>query len=78
MGLSAPFGSGCDSIILYPRMERMGTDISVRGILPTDILELVVPFERALKMERNVPGSFLEQDDWLEVADLHCEGRSCV
>jgi hypothetical protein len=76
-GVIAPFGSGCDGIILYPRIERMGrkrgivalTDISVRSILPAGILGFAVPFERALKMEENVPGSFLEREDWLEVSN---------
>ncbi len=76
-GVIAPFGSGCDGIILYPRLERTGeqrgivalTDISVRGILPADILGFAVPFERALEMEKNVPGSFLERGDWLEVSN---------
>lgn len=76
-GVIAPFGSGCDSIIFYPRLERMGrkrgiialTDISVRSILPKDILGFAVPFERALEMEENVPGSFLEREDWLEVCE---------
>ena len=75
-GVFAPFGSGCDSIILFPRLERRGskrgivalTDISVRGILPPDVLGFAVPFERALEMENNVPGSFLEREDWLEVS----------
>jgi len=43
------------------------TDISVRGFLPANILGFAVPFQRALVMEKNVPGSFLERKDWLEV-----------
>lgn len=74
-GVFTPFGSGCSSIIQLPRIENQGrkrgivalTDISVRGVLPENILGFAVPFQRALVMEENVPGSFLEREDWLEV-----------
>jgi hypothetical protein len=74
-GVITPFGSGCSSIIQLPRVENRGrkrgivalTDISVRSILPESILGFAVPFDRALEMEENVPGSFLEREDWLEV-----------
>ena len=74
-GVFTPFGSGCSSIIQFPRIENQGrkrgvvalTDISVRGLLSENILGFAVPFQRALEMEENVPGSFLEREDWLEV-----------
>ncbi|MGB9791990.1 MAG: DUF169 domain-containing protein [Thermacetogeniaceae bacterium] len=71
-GAVALFGSGCDSLVLFPRLERMGkrrgviglTDITVRKMLPPEILSFALPFERALELEGNVPGSFLERRAW--------------
>lgn len=71
-GVAALFGSGCSSLVLYPRLERLGkkrgiiglTDVTVRGFLPPEILSFAVPFERALEMEASVPGSFLERKVW--------------
>lgn len=71
-GVAALFGSGCDSLVLFPRLERTGkrrgiiglTDISVRKMLPPEILSFALPFDRALELETNVPGSFLERKVW--------------
>jgi hypothetical protein len=71
-GVAAKFGSGCDSIVLFPRLEKRGqrrgiiglTDISVRRLLPPNILSFALPFDRALEIEGNVAGSFLERKEW--------------
>lgn len=76
-GVAALFGSGCDSLVLFPRLERMGkrrgiiglTDITVRKMLPQDLLSFALPFERALELESNVPGSFLERKAWQGVRE---------
>ncbi|MDH7577444.1 MAG: DUF169 domain-containing protein [Bacillota bacterium] len=71
-GVAALFGSGCSSLVLYPRLERLGkqrgiiglTDVTVRKFLPPEILSFAVPYERGLEMEANVPASFLERKVW--------------
>ncbi len=71
-GVTALFGSGCDSLILFPRLEKIGkrrgiiglTDVTVRKMLPPEILSFALPFDRALELEANVPGSFLERKVW--------------
>ncbi len=74
-GVVIPFGSGCDSLVLFPRMEGQGrkrgvvglTDISVRKHLDPGILSFAVPYDRGLEMESNVSGSFLELKAWKEI-----------
>ncbi len=71
-GVVAPFGSGCDGLVLFPRLEARGrkrgviglTDVTVREMVPSDVLSFALPFARALQLEENVPGSFLERKVW--------------
>ena len=74
-GVVVRFGSGCDSLVLFPRMEAMGrkrgviglTDISVRKYLAPDILSFAVSYDRGLELEANVSGSFLELKAWKDL-----------
>jgi hypothetical protein len=74
-GATTLFGSGCDSLVFYPRHETMGkkrgiiglTDITVRKYLAPYILSFAIPYDRGLEMESNVPGSFLGRKAWHEV-----------
>jgi hypothetical protein len=81
-GVTILFGSGCDSLVFYPRLESRGkkrgiiglTDIAVRKYLAPDILSFAVPYDRGLEMEANVPGSFLELKAWQELKKrLDCQ-----
>jgi uncharacterized protein (DUF169 family) len=73
----APFGAGCQSILFgFAESERTPpravigfTDISVRKYVDRDILSLTVPWTMFQEMESIVAGSFLEKDQWLEVAE---------
>jgi len=75
-GAIAPFGAGCHSILYgfaeaerdHPRAVIGFTDITVRKLVERDILSLTVPWELYLEMEKNVEGSFIEKDQWLNVA----------
>jgi hypothetical protein len=71
-GVTIFFGSGCASLLQHPRKERLGkkrgiiglTDVTVRQMLPADILSFAIPWERGLELEANVPGSFFERRAW--------------
>jgi uncharacterized protein (DUF169 family) len=73
----APFGAGCQSILFgFAESERTPpravigfTDISVRKHVDRDILSFTVPWTMFQEMENIVAGSFLEKDQWLEVAE---------
>jgi hypothetical protein len=49
-------------------------DISARRYMNrqfgSDLLTFSIPFRMFLTMEANVPGSFLERDQWKEVLDI--------
>jgi uncharacterized protein (DUF169 family) len=75
--------SGCQAIgaCTYTEGERSRpraviglTDITarrnVRKMLGKDKLTFSVPYSMFLEMEKNVPGSFLESDDWKELIAL--------
>lgn len=72
-----PFGAGCHTAFLLPYHEAQQprpravvgmTDITVRPLLPPNILTFAVPWQRWCEMNDNVPGSFLERHDWQKVA----------
>lgn len=74
----APFAAGCQSTCLFPCSEAdkerpravIGlTDISVRHLLDADILSFSVPFGMFKEMEGNVPGSFLDKQEWKQLAE---------
>lgn len=71
-----PFGAGCHTVCLIPYAESSTetpravvgvTDISARPMVDPDILSFTVPFAMFREMEANVPGSFLEKEDWKKV-----------
>jgi uncharacterized protein (DUF169 family) len=70
------FGAGCHSVCMFPYHESQQkhpravlgmTDISARPQVPPDILTFTVPFKMFQEMEADVPGSFLEKEDWKKV-----------
>lgn len=72
-----PFGAGCHTAFLLPYHEAQQTrpravvgmtDISVRHLMPPDMLTLAVPWSMWQEMNDNVPGSFLERHNWQQVA----------
>jgi uncharacterized protein (DUF169 family) len=74
----APFASGCQAVCLLPYAESRrrkpravlgGTDLSARVHLPKGVLTFAAPYAMFLKMEKNVPGSFLEREVWLSLRD---------
>lgn len=74
----APFGAGCHSTCIIPYAEAdletpkaiIGlTDISARKHIEKDMLSFTVPYRMYLEMEENVPGSFLEKEEWLKVLE---------
>ncbi|MDR2946984.1 MAG: DUF169 domain-containing protein [Candidatus Adiutrix sp.] len=75
-----PFGSGCQSIGLFPMGEAAGeapkavvglTDISARlylkKLLGRDLLSFAMPWSLYLEMENNVDESFLTRHAWLKL-----------
>jgi len=74
--VSAPFGSGCSTILTYPLKEAgreqphaiLGMfDVSARPVMESDILTLAMPYSVFLKLLENVSGSFLETESWKKV-----------
>ena len=72
-GVICPFGSGCSSIIHYPRLEQkrdtpravLGMfDPSARPCVPVDILTFAVPMKKFEKMIENMDESFLITKTW--------------
>ena len=67
--VSAPFGSGCGTILTYPLKEAgkeqphaiLGMfDVSARPMFEKDILTLAMPYSVFLKLLENVPGASLK------------------
>jgi len=74
--VSAPFGSGCGTILTYPLKEAgkeqphaiLGMfDVSARPMIEKDVLTLAMPYPVFLKLLDNVSGSFLETESWKKV-----------
>jgi len=72
-GVICPFGSGCSSIIHYPRLEQkrenpravLGMfDPSARPCVPVDILTFAIPMKKFAKMIENMDESFLITKTW--------------
>ena len=72
-GVICPFGSGCSSIIHYPRLEQkrdnpravLGMfDPSARPCVPVDILTFAVPMKKFEKMITSMDSSFLITKTW--------------
>jgi uncharacterized protein (DUF169 family) len=72
-GVTCPFGSGCSSIIHYPRLEQERSnpravlgmfDPSARPCVPVDVLTFAVPMKKFEKMMGNMDESFLITKTW--------------
>ena len=75
-GVICPFGSGCSSIIHYPRLEQQSDhpravfgmfDPSARPCVPVDILTLAIPMKKFEKMIGYMEESFLITKTWDKV-----------
>lgn len=75
-GVSAPFGSGCASIVEYPYKELkssaprcvLGTfDVSARPYVPTSELSFAVPWPKFIRMSDNMKESFLITKSWNKI-----------
>jgi hypothetical protein len=72
-GVICPFGSGCSSIIHYPRLEQQCDhpravfgmfDPSARPCVPTDILTIAIPMKKFVEMIGFMDESFLTTKTW--------------
>jgi uncharacterized protein (DUF169 family) len=72
-GVICPFGSGCSSIIHYPRLEQQSDhpravfgmfDPSARPCVPVDILTIAIPMKKFEKMIGCMDESFLITKTW--------------
>lgn len=77
-GVSAPFGSGCSSIVYYPSHEQNSKnaqailgmfDVSARPCLPQQTLTFAVPWKRFVEMVRNMEESFLITESWNKIRE---------
>jgi hypothetical protein len=75
-GVICPFGSGCSSIIHYPRLEQQSDhpravfgmfDPSARPCVPVDILTFAIPMKKFEKMIGFMEESFLITKTWDKV-----------
>ncbi len=75
--VTAPFGSGCQSVCVlpyneinkeYPRAIIGNLDLTSRKILPPDILTFTVPLKTFLEMEEDAPLGLFESEAWLKIA----------
>jgi len=75
-GVICPFGSGCSSIIHYPRLEQKSYhpkavfgmfDPSARPCVPVDILTFAIPMKKFEKMIGFMDESFLITKTWDKV-----------
>jgi hypothetical protein len=72
-GVICPFGSGCSSIIHYPRLEQQSDhpravfgmfDPSARPCVPVDILTFAIPMKKFENMIGSMDESFLITKTW--------------
>jgi len=72
-GVICPFGSGCSSIIHYPRLEAQNDhpravlgmfDPSARPCVPVDVLTIAIPMKKFGAMVRDLDESFLTTETW--------------
>jgi len=75
-GVIAPFGAGCSSIIYHPYFESksehprgvMGMfDVSARPYVEQGVLTFSVPWEKFVRMVKNMDESFLITNSWDKV-----------
>ena len=74
--VSAPFGSGCSTIVQYPYFERDSEhpkatigmfDPSARPFVPSDVVTFSVPISKFVCMLDNMEESFLITDTWQRI-----------
>jgi uncharacterized protein (DUF169 family) len=74
--VSAPFGSGCSTIVQYPYLEKGSEhpkaiigmfDPSARPSVPHDVITLSVPIEKFVGMLDNMEESFLITNTWSRI-----------
>ncbi len=70
------FASGCQGLWTIPFKEGVkkepkavvgGMDPAVRSLLPPDTLSFSAPANRFIEIASNIPGSFLEEKNWLNI-----------
>jgi len=75
-GVYSPFGAGCSTAILYPRLEQNSPlprailgmfDVSARPFVGEDRLSFAVSFDRFTRMIENMEESFLATRSWKSV-----------
>jgi hypothetical protein len=75
-GVICPFGSGCSSVIHYPRLEQQSDnpravfgmfDPSARPCVPVDILTIAIPMKKFETMIGDMDESFLTTKTWDKV-----------
>ena len=75
-GVIAPFGAGCASIVYHPYFESKSEhprgvlgmfDVSARPYVEPGVLTLAVPWEKFVRMVRNMDESFLITNSWDKV-----------
>lgn len=75
-GVICPFGSGCSTIIHYPRLEQQSDhprsvfgmfDPSARPCVPVDVLTIAIPMKRFVTMIGYMEESFLITNTWKKV-----------
>jgi hypothetical protein len=76
IGVIAPFGAGCGTVVLYPYLEQQSAhprcvlgafDPSARPYLPANTLTFAVPMKKFVTMVANMDESFLITPTWNEV-----------
>ena len=74
--VSAPFGSGCSTIVQYPYVEKTSAhpkavigmfDPSARPFVPQNAISFSVPLPKFLTMMDNMEESFLITESWKKV-----------
>ena len=75
-GITAPFASGCGSMIMYPFLEKESDspravlgmfDVSARPYVPANTLTFSVPYDKFVRMIKNMEESFLITSSWKKV-----------
>ena len=81
--VSAPFGSGCSSIVQYPYLERDAErpraiigmfDPSARPFVPKNVLSFSVPMSKFGAMIENMEESFLITETWGRMKERMASG----
>ena len=74
--VSAPFGSGCSTVVQYPYVESNSShpravigmfDISARPFVPKNVITFSIPMRKLVTMIENMEESFLITNSWQAV-----------